>query len=292
MNQSLNQTLVIDLKDDSDDDLPSLSDLFPSRRNRDAASRYDAPSSQRHAHPPAPLLLQTPENCSDEEEGGSVVASPSGKDIAKVSERQFDFNATHFLDDNEDDIVNEYNGILDSAVAIKHKCGTLTTRIQELKAALKAKQAELDQITLRRQRELLSYGESAKMAQDRLRAKGAKLRKCNREIKSLRRRNGHLAEDLEIASKDLARIKKHLHCDICADTFKNVVTRCGHSYCAECLATWLGGVNESDLDCPTDQWKRGCPMCRRALRAEDIWPIFLGAEGSSIEVVCTDSDGE
>ncbi|EXJ72777.1 uncharacterized protein A1O5_03924 [Cladophialophora psammophila CBS 110553] len=292
MNQSSNHTLVIDLKDDFDDDLPSLSDIFPSRSDRDIASRYNAPSSESHAQRPAASLLQAPENRSNDEEGESIVASRSRENIAKVPERQLDFDTTRFLDDSDYDIVKECNGILDSTIAIKQRCTALRTRIRELKMTLKAKQADLDRITVRRHQELLSYDESAKKAQDTLRTKGAKLRACKREIKLLRRRNEHLAEDLEAASEDLERTKKHLQCDICTDAYKNVVTRCGHSYCAECLSTWIGKSNASDLNCPTGQWKGGCPMCRRALGAEDVWPIFLEAEDSPVEAVCAKSDTE
>ena len=166
-----------------------------------------------------------------------------------------------------------------------------------MKSALVAKQAKLDQITGWHERELVYSEESADIARDKLRAQSRKLRKYKGENESLRRRNRQLAEDLRAVRRKEEQIK-HLQCDICMESFKNVVTRCGDGYCTSCLTTWLrpgddddGGDSDSDSDIMNAPSERCCPMCRKHVKVEDdVWPIYLESDGTGLEVVCVDSD--
>ena len=155
----------------------------------------------------------------------------------------------------------------------------------------------MDRITYWHQRELAYSKESANIARDKLRTQSGILRKYRGENETLRRRNKQLAENLRAVRRKVEQIK-HLQCDICMDSFKNVVTRCGHGYCNLCLTTWLrpsddDNDRDSDLDVMNAPLERCCPMCWKTVKAEgDIWPIYLESDGSRWEVVCVESDSE
>ena len=214
-----------------------------------------------------------------------------------MPETRSTFDATQYLDDTDCDIVNEYNSVIDALGAARDKYSKLMTRALKMKSALVAKQAELDQITRRHQRELAYSKDSADIARDKLRTQSGKLRKYKGESETLRRRNRQLAEDLRAVSRKVEQIK-HLQCDICMDSFKNIVTRCGHGYCTSCLTTWLRPSDDDnrgdrDLDSMNTPLERCCPMCRKTIKAaEDVWPIYLESDGSRREVVCVESDSE
>ena len=42
---------------------------------------------------------------------------------------------------------------------------------------------------------------------------------------------------------------------MCQDVEKNVVTKCGHRFCSNCLSTWLE-------TCRRDHREKTCPECR------------------------------
>jgi hypothetical protein len=107
------------------------------------------------------------------------------------------------------------------------------------------------------------------------------MRKCRAANESLRETNKRLEEELGDAKRTLDNIK-HLQCNICRDSFKSVVTRCGHGYCAECLSSWLqrqkngknDGEDDGDLRHTTvtvaaEAAEEDCPVCRRVVRDQE-----------------------
>jgi Zinc finger, C3HC4 type (RING finger) len=188
--------------------------------------------------------------------------------------------------------------VIDAVATARDNFSKLTTQARKMKSALVVKQVELDQITGPHQRELTYCKESAEIVREKVRAQSGKLRKCKGENEKLRRRNKRLAEDARAVSQKVEEIK-HLQCDICMESSKNVLTRCGHGYCTYCRTTWLrptgdgngDGDGDSDSDSNmTEPVDRLCPICRRSVSAEDdVWPIYLEIDGGSPEVMCVDT---
>ena len=66
-----------------------------------------------------------------------------------------------------------------------------------------------------------------------------------------------------IATMFVSRIDRNLLCGICAGVFKKpLVTRCGHTYCEECLEQWLNAACHGDKTCP--ECRREVTMCKTA----------------------------
>lgn len=83
-------------------------------------------------------------------------------------------------------------------------------------------------------------------------------------------------------------------CDICMDSVKNLVTRCGRGCSADCLSTWSQVPEDGGDIHSTGQLNMGdCPICGKIGRAgEDVWPVYLGGENHRPDVVVLDSDSE
>jgi hypothetical protein len=76
----------------------------------------------------------------------------------------------------------------------------------------------------------------------------------------------------------------HLQCDICFDSFKNVVTGCGHGFCNECLNLWP----PKDDNTPGAPEKT-CPQCRQIIKEGDVRKLYL-EPGSIPSAVPEDDD--
>ncbi|ETN42301.1 uncharacterized protein HMPREF1541_04242 [Cyphellophora europaea CBS 101466] len=204
-----------------------------------------------------------------------------------MPETRSTFDASQCLEDVDGDIANEYNTILDAAVAARDKYAKLMTLAQKLKRALVSKQAEFNQHAGHYQHDVAYHRACAETARDTLRV----VRRLSRSA---------AVTNIYPRICERPQKTKHLCCNICMDNLKNVVTRCGHGYCTGCLATWLRPTNnddaasdESDMESLAEQVEAPCPTCRRILNAEeDVWPIFMQNGGSIPEVVCVDSDDD
>ncbi|RMZ81166.1 hypothetical protein DV737_g2633, partial [Chaetothyriales sp. CBS 132003] len=206
----------------------------------------------------------------------------------------------HQIDVNMD-INDEYNEFLDIATAASAQYAKVMDLAKTLQAALAAKQVELDQQASRYRQDVAYHKACAERARGKLQATSARLNKYKSETEALRQHNKHLSKDLKAATAKLEHVK-HLCCDICMDSLKNVVTGCGHGYCSDCLSTWLrqrsnddnNDEDNSDMDSLTEQMESNCPICRKVINAnQDVWPIFVENEGgTSSEVVYVDSDND
>jgi len=123
-----------------------------------------------------------------------------------MPETRSTFDASQCLEDVDGDIANEYNTILDAAVAARDKYAKLMTLAQKLKRALVSKQAEFNQHAGHYQHDVAYHRACAETARDTLRVVSARLRRYKRETESLRRRNKHLSEDLRAATEDQAPV--------------------------------------------------------------------------------------
>jgi len=180
-------------------------------------------------------------------------------------------NLDHFLDDDDCDILVEYDSVVDAALDMRRKFSSVLRQARQLKTTLQDKQAELE-----RERQRLNIREIGETNRNKLRQKSRRLRQCKDDNKSLRLRNRELANDLEVARKELERVD-HLRCNICTVAFKNAILPCGHTACRECLGLWLGQG-------------KGCPWCRRSFEAGDIRDIYLGSSSETWDVPGDDSD--
>ena len=180
-------------------------------------------------------------------------------------------NLDHFLDDDDCDILVEYDSVVDAALDMRRKFSSVLRQARQLKTTLQDKQAELE-----RERQRLNIREIGETNRNKLRQKSRRLRQCKDDNKSLRLRNRELANDLEVARKELERVD-HLRCNICTVAFKNAILPCGHTACRECLGLWLGQG-------------KGCPWCRRSFEAGDIRDIYLGSSSETWDVPEDDSD--
>ena len=115
-------------------------------------------------------------------------------------------------------------------------------------------------------------------------------------MRLLRRRNAQSAKDLEAAREELDQVD-FLRCDICKDTIKHVVTRCGHGFCKDCLDEWV----HQPVDLCTAQTQKSCPSCRQTLIESEIRDVYLGSDTRTpanlggegmAELLAIDSDDE
>lgn len=195
-----------------------------------------------------------------------------------MPETRSTFDWSQLLDGVDRDLADEYNGIMDVVEQAKDKYSALWRRAEAVMAHLIRNKAELDRITALRQKEQTEHEEAIEISRKKLRAQVRKLRKCRRENDSLRRRNRHLEGDLSAAKEELRKVD-HLRCEICYDKIRNRFTKCGHTFCDECLFMCAQhSVTKPDPG--------PCPTCRAYLRAEDVKEIFL--EGGPGEVVVVD----
>lgn len=219
------------------------------------------------------------------------------KDATNMAEARSTCDLSQYLTNVNKDVDNEYNGLRDIATAMKDRYAKVTDLAKTLQAELVAKQIELDQQSPRYRRDVAYHKVCAERACSKLQATCARLSWYKNKTEELRQRNKHLSKDLKAATAKL-ECARHICCDICMDSLKDVVTRCGHGYCSECLATWLkrpsdeGNGDDSDMDLLAEQMESNCPTCRRIINAkQDVWPIFIEHGGTSSEVVYVeDSD--
>ena len=215
-----------------------------------------------------------------------------------MPEARSNFDASRLLHDDDCDILDEYNTVLDGALDMRRKISFIVSQARQLQTELLAKQAENDHLTSRHQQELSRLQKSAELVREKLRPQNNRLRQYRDTNRLLRLRNRELANDLEAAREDLDKVN-HLRCDICMDSFKNVVVMCGHGFCKGCLTIWLRQPKDGDTD---DAREPSCPICRRAVRESDIRQIYLGSDSPAsavlegddraTEVLSVDSDSE
>ncbi|RVX68986.1 hypothetical protein B0A52_08053 [Exophiala mesophila] len=180
-------------------------------------------------------------------------------------------NLDQFLNGDDCDILVEYNSVVDAALDMRRKFSSVLRQARQLKTTLQDKQAELEH-----ERQRLNIREIGETNRNKLRQQSRRLRQCKDDNKSLRLRNRELANDLEVARKELERVD-HLRCNICTVTFKNAILPCGHSACRECLGLWLGQG-------------KGCPWCRGSFEAGDIRDIYLGSSSETWDIPEDSSD--
>lgn len=140
----------------------------------------------------------------------------------------------------------------------------------KLENKLRAKQAEMDHFTARHQQGL-SY---VKTSRNKLRQQSHKLGQYRHENRLLRIQNWELVNNLEVARKELEKVQ-HLRCDICMDSFKNVMILCGHSFCRDCLIIWLRQPKDSHS---ASEPEKSFPICRQSVKESDIRTIYLDTE--------------
>lgn len=85
-----------------------------------------------------------------------------------------------------------------------------------------------------------------------------------------------------ITSMFASRVDRNLLCGICAGVFKKpLVTRCGHTYCEECLEEWLSAACQGD---------KTCPECRREVSRCSAAPVLaLRGVIEELSVECENS---
>ncbi|KAJ9493513.1 hypothetical protein H2202_011015 [Exophiala xenobiotica] len=188
-----------------------------------------------------------------------------------MAEMQPTLNLDYFLNDDDCDIQVEYGSVVDAALSMRRKLSSVLRQARQLKTTLQAKQAELEH-----ERQRPNLREIAETNRNKLRQQSRTLRQWKDDNKSLRLRNRELADELEVARKELERVD-HLRCNICMVTFKSATLPCGHSACRECLSLWLGQ-------------KTGCPWCRQSFEADDIRDIYLGSGSETRDVSESDAD--
>ncbi|KAJ9493385.1 hypothetical protein H2202_011137 [Exophiala xenobiotica] len=180
---------------------------------------------------------------------------------------------------------------------MRRKFSLVVSQARQLQTELLVHQTENDHLTTRHRRELSAYQKSAGVIRKQLRTQGHRLQKYKDANKLLRRRNQELATDLEAARNDLDQVD-HLRCNICMDSIKNVMTKCGHGFCRPCLSRWLRDAPiTSTLTGPGER----CPVCRQVVKEGDVQDIYLESDirtdsvpedDDATEVLSLDSDSE
>ncbi|KAK5398525.1 hypothetical protein LTR06_011538, partial [Exophiala xenobiotica] len=126
-----------------------------------------------------------------------------------IAEMQSTLNLDYFLNDDDCDIQVEYGSVLDAASNMRRKFSSVLRQARQLKMTLQAKQAELEH-----ERQRPNLREIAETNRNKLRQQSRRLRQCKDDNKSLRLRNRELADELEVARKELEKVD-HLRCNIC-----------------------------------------------------------------------------
>lgn len=207
-----------------------------------------------------------------------------------MPEARSTFDASLLLHDGDCDILHEYSTVVDGALDMRRKFALVVSHARQLQAELLAKQAEVDHLTAQHRQKLSEQQSSAEIARNQLRTQGHRLQKYRNANKVLR----CLAGDLETTRKDLDQVD-YLRCNICTDSIKNAVTKCGHGFCRECLTEWLrwGSVAGGP--------GKRCPVCRRIVRECEIQDIYLEPDRTTsavleddeaTEILSVDSDSE
>ena len=213
-----------------------------------------------------------------------------------MSKARSNFDARPLLQDDDCDITDEYDNIVEGALDMRRKFSLIVSQARRLKNELLAKQAEIDRLNTQHQQELSHHQRSATDLRKRVHAQGDRLQQNRETMRLLRRRNGQSVKDLEAARTELDQVH-FLRCDICKDTIKNVVTRCGHGFCRECLNGWL----QRPADPHADRAEKSCPHCRRIVIESELRDVYLGSdtrtpavpEGDrTTEFLTADSDDE
>ena len=136
------------------------------------------------------------------------------------------------------DITDEYDNIVEGALYVRRKFSLIVNQIRRVKNELLTKQAEVDRLNTRHQKEPSHHQQSVKELHKRVQAQGDRLQQNRETMRLLRRCNAQSAKDLGAARKELDQVDL-LRSDICKNTVKQIVTRCGHRFCKECLDGWL-----------------------------------------------------
>ena len=213
-----------------------------------------------------------------------------------MSEARSDFDTCPLLHEDDCDVTDEYDNVVESALDMRRKFSLIVAQARRLKNELQAKEAEIDRLSTRHRKELSHLQRGAEDLRKRVRAQGDRLQQNRETMRLLRRRNAQSAKDLEAVRKELDQVD-FLRCDICKDTIKNVVTRCGHGFCKGCLDRWLRRLADST----TDRAEKNCPICRRIVTESELRNIYLGADAATpcvldddvaTEILINDSDEE
>ncbi len=184
-----------------------------------------------------------------------------------MAEAQANLDVDQLLNDTDCDIQDEYNSVVDGVFDMRRKFSLV---VMQFENKLRAKQAEMDHFTARHQQGL-SY---VKTSRNKLRQQSHKLGQYRHENRLLRIQNRELVNNLEVARKELEKVQ-HLRCDICMDSFKNVMVLCGHSFCRDCLMIWLRQPKDSQS---ANEPENRCPICRQSVKESDIRAIYVEPE--------------
>jgi Ring finger domain len=209
------------------------------------------------------------------------------------------FETDSWLNDATYDIDTVFNRGVDFWEEIREGQRKQQSALRKFSAALDSKKKELAQTVKDHKAHLVQLQSvnsdlvvKCKGQERRLRQRDSdqshRLKYLRREKETLKRHNDELAADLEEARRQLDQVR-HLRCDICLVTSKEVVTRCGHGFCKTCLNKWFG-TNETQR-AHGQQSTHGlipdgglCPTCRHVIKEqEDVWPIYLAADSEGQE---------
>jgi hypothetical protein len=198
-------------------------------------------------------------------------------DCRKMPRTRSNINSSRILQNDDYDILNEYNTVLDGALDMRRKFSSVVNQVrqlevqlqekdaalQEQKNAIQAKEAEIHRLVTLRQQDLSNHQHFAEATQIRLQRQGRRLQRLSNAKTALRRRNNELARDLISARTQLDHVD-HLQCHVCRSELFNTITICRHIYCKPCLDHWRA-VSFSFT----------CPDCRRELGPSDFWEIHI-----------------
>jgi len=141
------------------------------------------------------------------------------------------FDPQHCLADVDSDRTDEFSALLDVATAAKDKFTGLQSSVRKLHNAVENKNLELERAARQHVAETNERDTKITGLEGRFKAQCQKVQKQKLQMERLRRRNKQLDDDVRTSNKKLERMQ-HLRCDVCLEDVKNVVTRCGHSFCS------------------------------------------------------------
>lgn len=73
---------------------------------------------------------------------------------------------------------------------------------------------------------------------------------------------------LDMVQPTIQPTPESIKCKICTTEACEVVTRCGHLFCATCLESWF--MSEEDSG-----WSARCPICRKGILREDSRRFYI-----------------
>ncbi|KAK5093223.1 hypothetical protein LTR70_004866 [Exophiala xenobiotica] len=183
---------------------------------------------------------------------------------------------------NNDDIFDseEFQSVKQGLVTLQEshrgRCRRMKQEITELKASKEKYERDWRYEARRRDRDNQEW----QRKHDR---QTADLTALKHEAANLRRQKKALTLEIKAKRHELERLA-HLFCDICCDTEKSRVTKCGHGFCVDCLTKVFddtdvtAGIPRLEIDGLAIVKVATCPMCRAELQMEtDVWPIYLSS---------------